>query len=62
MSGNSLVQDKDGMNLLKPVKIDFWESEVTPEEWKIGWLKVLPKKGDLRFPGNYRGIMLRNIL
>ena len=35
-----------------------WESEVTPEEWEIGLLKVLPKKGDLRLPGNYRGIML----
>ena len=31
---------------------------MTPEEWEIGLLKVLPKKGELRFPGNYRGIML----
>jgi len=54
----SLVQDKDGMSLLKSVVTDFWESKVTPEEWEIGLLKVLPKKGDLRLPGNYRGIML----
>ena len=29
-----------------------------PEEWEVGLLEILPKKGDLTQPGNYRGIML----
>ena len=29
-----------------------------PPEWEVNLLKVLPKKGDLSEPGNYRGIML----
>ena len=24
----------------------FWESEVMPEEWEVGLLEILPKKGD----------------
>ena len=54
----SLVQNENGMQLLKSVITKFWENEITPEEWEIGLLKVLPKKGDLSLPGNYRGIML----
>ena len=38
--------------------LDFWENEKPPLEWEKGLLKVLPKKGDLSMPGNYRGIML----
>ena len=32
-----------------------------PPEWEIGILKILPKKGDLSLPGNYRGIMLLEV-
>ena len=38
--------------------LDFWRSEKPPQQWLTGLLKVLPKKGDLSIPGNYRGIML----
>ena len=33
-------------------------TELTPEEWETGLLKILAKKGDLTLPGNYGGIML----
>ena len=33
-------------------------NEIFPTDWNIGLLTILPKKGDLRKPGNYRGIML----
>ena len=36
----------------------FWEIESPPSSWDLGRLNVLPKKGDLSKPGNYRGIML----
>ena len=29
-----------------------------PDQWEIGLLKIIPKKGDLSQPGNNRGIML----
>ena len=36
----------------------FWETEELPEGWETGLLSILPKKGDLSLPGNYRGIMM----
>ena len=32
-----------------------------PEEFNYGWLGILPKKGDLSSPGNYRGIMMLEV-
>ena len=43
---------------MKSLILDFWASERTPKQWMNGLLKVIPKKGDLSLPGNYRGIML----
>ena len=54
----ALAGSEETFNLLRPIILHFWETEVTPEEWEIGLLKILPKKGDLSLPGNYRGIML----
>ena len=45
-------------HLLKSLVLDFWTSEVPPKQWMRGLLRILPKKGDLSLPGNYRGIML----
>ena len=36
----------------------FWESETVPVEWIKAKLCLLPKKGDLSDPNNWRGIML----
>ena len=48
--------------LLKTAILQFWDSETVPEEWNIGHLIILPKKGDLSLPKNYQGIMLLEIL
>ena len=39
----------------------IWESEVAPKEWSKGIILPLPKKGDLSFCSNYRGITLLDI-
>ena len=39
----------------------IWHTEQIPEECNLGRLIVLPKKGDLSQPKNYRGIMLLEI-
>ena len=47
------------------VLLDFcnrvWSEEKTPEEWKKGLLIKLPKKGDLSYCKNWRGIMSLNM-
>ena len=40
---------------------NFWNSEQLPESWAIGLLSMLPKKGDLSLPGNYRGITMLEV-
>ena len=39
----------------------FWQQEMVPSSWEEGELKILPKKGDLSLPKNYRGIMLLEV-
>ena len=53
-----MLTDSRTFHLLKSLVLDFWISEVPPQQWMKGLLKILPKKGDLSLPGNYRGIML----
>ena len=54
----AMLTDSRTFHLLKSLVLDFWISEVPPQQWMKGLLKILPKKGDLSLPGNYRGIML----
>ena len=54
----ALLSEDATFQILKSLILDFWRSELPPKQWQKGLLKVLPKKGDLRQPGNYRGIML----
>ena len=51
-------QDPILFNLLRDIILNFWNNEKVPSEWDIGRLIVLPKKGDLSLPKNYRGITL----
>ena len=53
-----LASNDDAFNLLHEVIQEFWSTELAPEEWETGLLRILAKKGDLSLPGNYRGIML----
>ncbi len=41
--------------------VQLWITETPPEEWEIRLLSILPKKGDLSNPGNYRGIMMLEV-
>ena len=54
----AMLSDSRTFHLLKSLVLSFWSSEVPPQQWMKGLLKILPKKGDLSLPGNYRGIML----
>ena len=40
---------------------EIYAAESVPEEWKEGYLAKIPKKGDLRFFGNYRGVSMLSI-
>ena len=57
----SLLALPETFTILKDVVLEFWNTENPPDQWNVGLLKVLPKKGDLSLPGNYRGIMLLEI-
>ena len=47
--------------LLYEIVVDVWLEEKQPVEFDIGVLAILPKKGDLSDPGNYRGIMMLEV-
>ena len=53
-----LSSDASAFILIRDFVLEFWESEAVPKSWETGLLAVLPKKGDLSLPGNYRGIMM----
>ena len=53
----ALAENRITFGIVKSIVVDFWLNERPPEEWEIGMLKILAKKGDLSKPGNYRGIM-----
>ena len=57
----SLLESEETFGMLKGVVVQLWTTEVVSEEWNIGRLTVLPKKGDLSWPKNYRGIMLQEV-
>ena len=56
---------KAGEDTSEEVLLDLcnriWSEEKMPEEWKRGLLIKLPKKGDLSYCKNWRGIMLLNM-
>ena len=39
----------------------IWNEEDIPQDWKVGLLVTLPKKGDLCLRKNWRGIMLLTV-
>ena len=46
---------------LKHLNRNIWESEQVPEDWKMGTIIPLPKKGDLTNCSNWRGITLLSL-
>ena len=57
----SIAQDNICFDYLFRIVSNIWSNEECPPQWDIGRLVILPKKGDLSKPGNYRGIMLLEI-
>jgi len=55
---------KAGGDMSEEVLLDLcnrkWSEEKIPEEWQKGLIIKLPKKGDLSYCQNWRGIMLLN--
>ena len=48
-------------SVLHKLYVKIWEEEEIPEDWKMGHIVKLPKKGDLSNCGNWRGITLLSI-
>ena len=53
-----LSTNNETFAVMRNVILEFWTTELPPREWNTGLLNILPKKGDLKDPNNYRGIML----
>ena len=52
----------DGLNAFAGIIFRFWtDPAYIPEEWAQIKLTILPKKGDLSNPNNWRGIALEDI-
>ena len=51
----------EGFALVRQIVHEFWETEEQPAGWEQCLLSILPKKGDLSLPGNYRGIMMLEV-
>jgi hypothetical protein len=49
-------------NILHKICNDIWKNEVMPQDWNIGHLIKLPKKGNLKECKNYRGIALLSVV
>ena len=47
--------------VLHALLIKIWNEEDIPQDWKVGLLVKLPKKGDLCLCKNWRGIMLLTV-
>ena len=58
----ALLLHDEAFSCLADVVLHFWETEEVPPQWEECLLKILPKSGDLSQPGNYRGIMLLEVL
>jgi hypothetical protein len=54
----ALVSREDTFALVHEIVHDIWLQRRCPEEFLVGRLKILPKKGDLHDLNNWRGIML----
>ena len=53
-----LIDHPETSQVLTNVILSIWKTEKIPNDWNVGRLTILPKKGDLGLPKNYRGIML----
>ena len=57
----ALADSAEAFAVVCEVVRDVWRNEQAPDEFYVGVLAILAKKGDLRLPGNYRGIMMLEV-
>ena len=57
----TLLENSTTEKYLQTIIKQIWVTEIISDEWNIGKLTILPKKGDLGLPKNYRGIMLLEV-
>ena len=55
------VLDEENIQVLFDICSRYFEGNFKIEEWQIGSLKILPKKGDLTNVNNWRGINLLDV-
>lgn len=55
------AEDAETPRVLTEIFTNIWLSEQTPEDWKVGLIIKLPKKGDLGDCNNWRGITLLSL-
>ena len=53
--------DSDNIQILFDICYKFFNDEISIQDWQIGNLKILPKKGDLSNTNNWRGINLLDV-
>jgi hypothetical protein len=59
---SALAQDPASLSAIHAEMLNFWHSTECPEEWMAGRLRMLPKKGDLANPSNWRPITLLEVI
>ena len=57
----ALANNPETFSTIRRITHDFWTEEKQQEEFNYGRLGILPKKGDLSAPGNYRSIMMLEV-
>ena len=57
----ALAETEESFAPFRSLVLQVWDTEDLPEDWETNLLGVLPKKGDLSQPGNYRGIMMLEV-
>lgn len=55
------VLDDDNMIILCEMCSRYFEGNYNVNEWQVGSLTILPKKGDLTNPNNWRGINILDV-
>jgi hypothetical protein len=57
----ALSSTTPGFDFIRHYGVHFWLTKTPPAKWELGLLSILPQKGDLHNPWNFRGIIMLEI-